>query len=263
MDTRDIILKFPEQITAGLEVAKGFKLDREYKRVILCGMVGSIIPAEIFVLFAGHNHLDTHYEIWKDYDIPTRVSKDDLIVCISWSGTTEETISSCKAAISKGLSVVVITKGGELGDLVKQKNLPHIIFPPDDIPPRFATGYMTAALFSALGYDNELDVKLRPEDLEHEGQKLAQKINIKTPLLYSSFAWRKLPAFWKILFNENSKIHAFWNSFPALTHNELAGFVGTDRNFFPIIFRESKTDLRIDNNFKAAIAIFEKVGYNY
>ncbi len=262
MDLRDKILKFPEQIKAGLDSAKDFKLDREYKHVILCGMGGSIIPAEIFVLFAGQNHLETGYEIWKDYDLPPKTAVDDLVVCISWSGTTEETISSCQAAISKNLQTVVITKGGELGEIARQNNLRAVVMPQDDLPPRFATGYMTAALFSVLGYGQELGSSLDPKKSEDKGRRLAGEIGDKIPLLYSSFPWRKITAAWKILFNENCKIHAFWNTFPGLSHNELAAFQQRS-SFYPIIFRESEPNPRIEKNFKAAIAIFKRMGYNY
>ena len=263
MDVRDIILKFPDQIKAGLELGKDFKLNK-YKRIVICGMGGSIIPADIFVLFAGHKHLKTSYEIWKDYDLHPSVSTDDLVICISWSGTTEETISSCQTATTWDIDTLVITKGGELADLAKKNNIPSIILPQDKIPPRFAIGYMTGVLFSVLGYGDQLiNLKLNPAELENEGNQLADKISGNIPLFYTSYPWRKLNAFWKALFNENCKTHAFSNTFPILTHNELEGFAGSKKDFYPIIFREANPDPRIERNYKAAIAIFERMGYNY
>ena len=69
-------------------------------------------------------------------------------------------------------------------------------------------------------------------------------------MIYSSFQNRFLASFWKIKFNENSKIHSFWNHFPGAGHNEIAGFDHAERdlnpakrnwdNFFVILLKDGQ-----------------------
>ncbi len=45
---------------------------------------------------------------------------------------------------------------------------------------------------------------------------------------------------WKIKFNENSKVPAFWNFFPELNHNEIMGFNSQQNNFFVIMLKDNE-----------------------
>lgn len=255
------IIKIPEQIRTGAELGKNFKFDKKYERIILCGMGGSIIAGEILHTFQSIKDSDQlSVFINRDYGLPDWLGKNDLIICISWSGNTEETISSYKAASDKELNVVAITKeGGKLAEMAENK----ILLPDEEIPPRLAVGYIVGALFGFLNMGEELNFELNAGEMKKEGQDIATKINNKTPLIYSAFKWRKLANFWKVLFNENAKIHAFWNSFPALCHNEIAGFEGAAKNYFPILIKNPADDGRQNADIDVAIAIFDKLGYNY
>lgn len=260
----EIIKKIPEQIKEGLKTGEEFKLDKKYDSLIICGMGGSIIPGEILLTCQSLKNKSSRPSIFiqRDYDLPEWASEKDLVICISWSGETEETISSYKTAIKRGLPTVVVA-GGTLSKRAAIDNIKLILMPSEKIPPRFAIGYMTGALFGLLGLKDEFDFELKAEEMEKEGKDLAAKIGDKIPVIYSSFKWRKLANFWKILFNENAKIPAFWNSFPSLTHNEIAGFTPPLKNIFPILIKGDGDDERQNRNIEAAIAIFNKLGYNY
>jgi glucose/mannose-6-phosphate isomerase len=245
-DFKQIILDLPKQFEAGFNLAKDAKINGKFKNVIFCGMGGSIIPAEImFTLFP---ELPNSFHIHRDFELPPWASKDDLVICISWSGNPVETISSYEAAKKTGAKIIVITKGGKLGKLVQNDGGQLISLPQDDIPPRNGIGYISSALLTLLTNSDMLAFQsnqlltlenLKPGAFEKKGQELAERIGNWTPLIYSSFQNRFLASFWKIKFNENSKIHAFWNHFPNAAHNEIAGF-GWD-NFF-VIFIKNEED---------------------
>ena len=264
---RNQILNFPVQLSKGVKLAKEVKIDRTYEKVIICGMGGSIIPGEILAFWQEVSGMLPVFYIHRDYDLPPWVSNNDLVACISWSGNTEETLSCYEAAIKLDIPVVSITTGGKLAELSQKNKTSSVIIPNNDnLKPRMGAGYMTAALFQLVGLgDKFASISLDVYKTEPEGEKLAQNMDDKsTPLLYSSYKWRLIPHLWKVLFNENDKIHAFWNYFPAMAHNELAGFDNNSKTrFHPIFFKEPNDDPRQNKNIDTAVAILDKMGYNY
>ena len=250
-------------------------------------MGGSAIAGEIINFWQEVSGMSPTFYAHRDYDLPYWVSKNDLVVCISWSGNTEETLSCYEAAIGLGIPSVSITTGGKLAELSKKHKTPLVLISDKDIPPRMGVGYMTAALFQLVGLGEKITTIL-PDSIktESEGKNLADKIGKMTPhqtdpltaktgaglvrgrprppLLYSSYKWRILPRLWKILFNENDKIHAFWNYFPGMAHNELVGFADKAQGrFFSVFFKDTDNDRRQNKNIDAAIAILDKQEYNY
>lgn len=217
-----------------------------------------MIPGEIL------SAIDPAIILNRDYDLPAGAIKNSLLICVSWSGDTEETISAYNAGLKVGLDIVVITRGGKLKEMALKDNIPLVLLPTAKIPPRFAAGYMTAALFTLLGLKKEFDFSIDALSLESEAKALAQEIGKKIPLIYASYPNRRLALFWKILFNENTKGHAFSNNFPSLSHNEIAAFSKEQKGkFFVIVFNDLADDKRHNRDIDAAIAIFKEMGYNY
>ncbi len=255
------ILNFPNQLKVGLEAAKDFKLKKSYDKIIISGMGGSIAPAEIVMLLPKHKMNNIFLN--RNYDMPQWSTKKDLSICISWSGNTVETMSSYDAGLKMGLDTVVIAGGGKLIEESKKNKNPFVVVTDTQIPPRLATGYMTAALLKVLGLEDELKFDLDPSSQEKEGEEMAKKIDGKAPVIYASYTRRYMAKFWKTLLNENAKIPAFWNFFPGLAHNEMAGFTEGLKGCYPILVRDADDDIRQNKNIDAAIAIFNKLGYNY
>ncbi len=219
-------------------------------------MGGSQLAAEI--LSMTRSDLVIHW----DYDLPTNIDNADLVICTSWSGNTEETISSYQAALARKFDVIVIAGGGKLVELARENNTPLVILPEDHIPPRTATGYMTGALFALLGVADQLPISLDATISEEEGKALAEKIGPKVPLIYSAYPLRRLTGFWKMAFNENAKTPAYANWFPSAAHYELASLPGASPDrYFPIIIRDTQEDPRHARNLDALLALLDKREY--
>ncbi|MDP3995837.1 MAG: SIS domain-containing protein, partial [bacterium] len=163
------------------------------------------------------------------------------IICISYSGNTEETTSSFKAATDRKLPTIAITTGGKLAELSKKYRLPCVILPSPYIPPRLALAQMFAALVKVLQNHKLLDGKILKDVLrleknldarkaENQGKNLAKKIYQKIPIIYVSRRFREVAWIWKNSLNETAKIIAFANYFPELNHNEIVGFEKINRD---------------------------------
>ncbi|XOB42084.1 MAG: bifunctional phosphoglucose/phosphomannose isomerase [Candidatus Nealsonbacteria bacterium] len=243
---RETILDFPKQFKEGIEKAKDVRVEGRFENIIICGMGGSALPADLLLIF--FNDLKLPLYIHRSYNLPPQATKESLIICISFSGNTKETISTFKEAQERKLKAAAITAGGELAKSAKKYNTPLVFLPSVKIQPRWAFGYLFGALIKVLSNsgvieDNSDEIlkiaeKLKPLELETQGKSLAKKLVGKIPLVYASNKFKSLARIWKINFNENSKIMAFWNYFPELIHDEIVGYSNL-KNFHVIILRDS------------------------
>ncbi len=251
LDMKEIISGFPTQFRVGAEASKNTKIKKKFDGLIICGMGGSALPGTIFKILANELKIKFPFYFHRNYGIPYWADKSFLIICISYSGNTEETLSSFKEALKKKLPLVVITSGGKLAKEAEKNNIPFSIIPAG-FPPRMALGFQFSALIKILENCRlingcvkkvlALEKELKPYQLENYGKKLALKLKNKIPLIYSSFKLKDLARIWKIKFNENSKIPSFFNYFPELNHNELVGFSSPKKvfkNFHLLILRDN------------------------
>lgn len=225
---------FKKQIDEGKKIAVNIKINGVFDRVVFCGMGGSSIPGEIISMLWLENF---NYYINREFGIPPWVNDKHLVICTSWSGNTQETLSSFQEAIKRNIKTIAITKGGILAESAKSQGIPVVILPEDSAPARLATGYMLATILTALSNSAIIDYTLSDWPTPNSAlASISSRIIGKMPLIYSSYQWRYLARFWKIHFNEDCKIHSFSNYLPEAAHNEIAGFSKTKKDsYFPII----------------------------
>ncbi|MEK7542314.1 MAG: SIS domain-containing protein, partial [Patescibacteria group bacterium] len=131
-----------------------------------------------------------------------------------------------------GYPVAAISTGGELLILANQHKVPYIQLGDTGIQPRSALGFTFKALAKMVGRNDVVQeatkvgeaLVQRAGALELEGKALAEKLQGKIPIVYASNKNYSIAYNWKIKFNETAKIPAFYNVFPELNHNEMAGF---------------------------------------
>ena len=232
---KKIILSFPLQFNRGLKAAKNVSL-KHYRiittpnNIIICGMGGSALPGEILI-----NLRPLNFFIHKSYGLPMQAGNGSIIICVSYSGNTEETLSAFREAIKRKLPVIAITTGGELAKIAKKNNIPLVVLPAPYTQPRLSLGLQFAALLQVLAnhylipdsYIREiakLETLLKPKRLESKGKVLAKKIGKKIPIIYTPEKLKGLGLVWKNNFNENAKTLAFSNNIPEMNHNEIVGF---------------------------------------
>lgn len=268
-----IILNFPKQFRIGIESSRDLKIAKNFTKVCICGMGGSALPANLLFTLGQEYKLNLNLAIQRDYSLPFFVDKKTLIVCISYSGNTEETLFCAKEAIKKQLKLVFISSDGKLEKIAKKYNL-FLAKVPSGLPPRMALGYQLGALIGILKKANLikesflkefvlLEEKLNPISFKKMGKELAKKLKNKIPLIYASNKTKILARIWKIKFNENTKIPAFWNYFPELNHNEMVGFTNKiNKNFFLVILQDKDDHPRNKKRMKLTLDILKKYGIN-
>ncbi|HSA84096.1 MAG TPA: SIS domain-containing protein, partial [Patescibacteria group bacterium] len=91
--------------------------------IVFCGMGASIYGAQVLKALQGPE-MPYPTEVVSDYFLPNYVDEHTLVVLTSYSGSTEEVLSCAEEAKSKGAKMVVLTKGGKLGEFAKENNVP-------------------------------------------------------------------------------------------------------------------------------------------
>jgi len=269
---KQVIIDSTGQLKKGLDLAKHVKVAGDIKNVIICGIGGSALPADIVYATA---KLNVPLYIHRNYNLPAAAHENSLVICISYSGNTEETLSALKEAIAKKYKAIGISAGGKVEELCNANNLPLVKIP-SGIQPRCATGYIFSALAQILinqgliedisGQIVETSNQLAAINplLEKAGKKLAKKIAGNIPIVYSSDNFKAAAMIWKIKFNENAKIPAFYNYFPELNHNEMVGYTGLKKlgakNFQVIILQDLAEHERIVKRITLTATIIKKAG---
>ncbi|MDO8428391.1 MAG: bifunctional phosphoglucose/phosphomannose isomerase [Candidatus Diapherotrites archaeon] len=257
------IKNFYKQLETALQLVEKIRFHKGFTEVLILGMGGGSF-ADIIKCY---NTTAVRIETQKDYTLPAWVSKKTLIFAVSYSGNTEETLSSLKQALQKKCKPILVGSGGQLGLLAKKYKLDFIQIP-QGIQPRQAIGYQAMAVICALQKykllpkknDLQETIAFLKKDQIHKGKKIAQQLKGKIPIIYSSNDFQGLAQNWKIQINENAKTPAFWNVFPELNHNEMVGFTKINGNYI-FIFIEDKTDHpRIKKRMKITKQLFTKKG---
>ena len=252
---RQVILNSANQFAEGLKLAKNIKPGGNFKSIMISGMGGSALPGNILKIYLNDlfKKSDSRKKLAvcqnRFYSLPPEAYADCLNFICSYSGNTEETISSFKEALGNNLPCIGISSGGKVEKICQENNIPHIKLP-SGIQPRMATGYFFASIFQVLVNSKMIAdrteelvksseiLKEKTEELEKRGEKIAKKLTGKTLVIYSSAKFKSLAMIWKIKFNENSKVPAFYNFFPELNHNEMVGFTNPQSKFFVLMLRD-------------------------
>lgn len=253
---RDSYLNFAKQFEYNPVIENSINLKGASKFVVV-GMGGSHLAGDLLTLWDPGLDVVIH----KDYGLPPAldianrlfIRSQALLIAISYSGNTEETLDAYQEGVKKGLETLSISTGGKLIALAQGNSRPYIKLPEGNLQPRLATGIILKALLFAMNKNEAvteltgLAQSLKPQTYEQAGQELAKKLYGSVPVIYSSARNFPLAQNWKIKFNETAKIPAFANEFPELNHNEMTGFDVQDKtrelsNGFHFIFLLDKSD---------------------
>jgi glucose/mannose-6-phosphate isomerase len=215
---------------------------RAIRNVVVAGMGGSALAGELVKTWPT---LSAPFEVCRSYELPAYVDEQTLVICDSYSGTTEETLAVFDDAKSKGAQLAVITHGGPLQERAEQAHCPLAIIP--ECPqPRMAVFYSFRALVellvaaqvtstSAIVQLQEVMGPLKSRTAawaptiavaQNPAKKLAEHLVGKTLIVYAGPYTAPAAYKWKIDANENAKNTAWMGIYSEFNHNEFIGWTG-------------------------------------
>lgn len=228
-----------EAASLALDGIDGLASPDQITSVVLLGMGGSGVAGDILAAIAGPR-LSVPITVLKGYELPAFVGPSTLVFAVSFSGNTEETLEAATKATESGASLVAVTQGGGLAELARSCGAPVVPVPTTIPQPRAgigAVGIPPLVVLEDLGLlqgarrliaDAVSQLRRRRDGLiskDNLARKIALQIDRTVPLVYGGGQLGSTAAArWKNQINENAKSPAFWNTYPELCHNELAGW---------------------------------------
>ena len=259
----------PDQCLHAWEDAGKIEIPEEYKRVntvVMCGMGGSGLGARVIESVYADEIKIPLVRI-NDYNLPKFVDKNTLVICSSYSGETEETISNAKQAIDAGAKWMAIGTGNTLIKMAQEYGVPYYQINPKYNPsnqPRMAIGYSVVGqlvLASKVGIINfqKEDIDLMVETMHDvrdkigETKKLAKMM--KDKIIFFLAARHLVGAAHTInnQLNENTKNFSADFVIPELNHHLMEGLKYPSKNssnLFAFLINSSLYPERIRQRFE-------------
>ena len=225
-------------------------------QIIISGMGGSGIGGQILSAISDSEGF-ANITYWNNYNLPKWANKDCLVICVSYSGNTAETLSAAEDALELGCNLEVITTGGKLKKLAEENSL-HVTNIEKGHQPRAALPLLLKALISRVGLPN-MDQEIRGVgELElpiNQAKSIASQIKRTIPCIYSSDLMNPVAYRWRCQIQENAKQLAFNHQIPEMNHNEIVGWTLPNNQMSVILIRDNNENEQIRNRFEATKSV--------
>jgi len=242
----DLLLDFPQQCSAALDIAKKAKISfekKDFKKIVFVGVGASAIGAD---LARSYSYFKSNIPllVLREYDLPELVDSSTLVIISSYSGNTEEALQAYEQAKKKNAALIAISSGGALKERALGDKI-NFVETPKGFPPRCALGYASIIplyLLSALGVIKDISLEINQvvrvlEELKKNNlsPEIATSDNIAKSCAVK--LWNKFAAIYTSSIHldicstrlrsqlaENSKVLSSSHLFPEMNHNEIVGW---------------------------------------
>lgn len=261
---KDLPYQAREALTMGSEIAIRDQIDN----ILIVGMGGSAIAGSVLQSICYNDKIPI--TVCRGMGLPGWAGEKTLVIAISYSGDTDETLSMYTDATRKKCKILAVASGGKLARLAKQDGLP-LVTVPRGLPPRGALGYLLIPVLAILcrshlveddhldGFEHVVGVLERAAYV-NSAQNLAKRLAGCTPLIYSTPKLEGVGLRWKIALNENSKVPAFANTMPEIAHNEILTFEHTKMPYHAVMLRDERDTLQMKRRIEALKTILRTKG---
>jgi len=268
------------------QMAMNFDLPQDYTsvdKVVILGMGGSAIGGDLVSSLAV-SEAKLPIIISRGYELPAFTSAKTLVIASSYSGNTEETISSFEQAFKTGAKKLVITTGGKLEAMAEERGVPAFSFG-YKAQPRAALPFSFIPILcflQRLGFisDKSQDIAETVEVLQKLSQRidesapwsqnpakqLAGKLYNHLPVVYGAGIVSEVAHRWKTQLNENSKAWGFYEVFPELNHNAVVGYQFPKelaRKIAVVLLKSPLLPQRIQLRYQVTGQLLEQAGVDY
>ena len=249
--------------------------------VVVCGMGGSGIAGDVVAVAAAESG-PLPVTVVKGSSLPAFTGPHTLVVLVSYSGDTAETLSCFDEAHAIGAQMIAIATGGRLGEVASAHAFPHVAVPAG-MQPRAAFGYLASAALvvcERLGLIGdatadlvEVDEVLREQAgtcgaassaASNPAKTLAESLQGVLPVVWGQEGPLAVAAGrWKTQLNENAKVPAYASSFSELDHNEIVGLgpgAPPAESLGIVALRSAVEDARMTMRIEATLAVARERG---
>ena len=244
LDTGDmagLTRRFVDDLEAAMSMDAGIEADSDWSGVICLGMGGSGAGGR-FLKSLADSEGGLPFVVWSDYGLPSWWGPDWLVLATSYSGDTEETLDGVRMALESGGTVIGVSSGGQLSEMLEDSDECALLSVPPGQAPRSAFGHIfgaqlaaswTLGLLPSPGADeiSGMLVRLRESTARADliggdgmsetmaRSMLSREIGIASPSELTPAGYR-----FACQVNENSDGFANSSEVPEMNHNEIVAW---------------------------------------
>ena len=227
----------------------------DFRNIVFMGMGGSASAGDL-VLDWVEDKISVPVMVHRDPTIPRFVGPDTLLIALSYSGETRETLAAFQAARKRGSSLLAVGTGGKLQKLAAEIDAPFLEVQRAPAP-RAALGQMVVATIIALYncrviHDPKTEVDLATRELgrlsrriqrqvpfsENPAKRFASSLKGRLPMIYTFRRMAGVARRFKNQLAENSKMVAKYGQLPEAGHNEVEAWSNQRLPLAPIFIRD-------------------------
>jgi glucose/mannose-6-phosphate isomerase len=215
--------------------------------IILSGMGGSGAICEVISAILSKTNI--HTSVVKGYHLPNTVNEKTLVIVISVSGNTSETLSILKSASDKSCFIVSFSSGGKMTEICNERKILNYLIPMHNSPRASFTSFLYSILnvmrdilpinksdiYQSLDELENLKKSICSNNLTNSNPSLSlAKYLVGIPIIYYPWGLQSAAIRFKNSLNENTKIHAISADIVEATHNGIVAWEKKS-NVTPII----------------------------
>jgi glucose/mannose-6-phosphate isomerase len=215
------------------------------RAIVVTGMGGSGVAGEVLAAVAGPG-CPVQVTTVHDYRLPGWVGAADLVIAVSCSGATEETLSAAEEAVRRGCRLLAVgSRNSPLAALAEQAHAPLIGIKPTGQPrsmlwalsvplvvaaARLGVLDMPAQAYESAAAELERVAHLcRPdsESFVNPAKSLALELSGTLPMIWGTSPLTGVAAArFACQLNENANYPAIAGALPEANHNQVVAFDG-------------------------------------
>ena len=219
------------------------------EHIVIAGMGGSGAIGDMLSAILSKTKI--HVNVIKGYILPTTVDVNTLVITISVSGNTVETLSALKSAHKKRSKIIAFSSGGKMSEYCKENKIEYRFVNQYHSPRASFTSYLYTilnVLHSTLKIKKQdilesiielekINGKINSLNLTNTNESLniAEKIS-GIPLIYYPFGLESAAIRFKNVIQENIKIHAIAEDIVEACHNGIVSWE-KESNVNPILIQ--------------------------
>ncbi|MBS7637793.1 bifunctional phosphoglucose/phosphomannose isomerase [Candidatus Bathyarchaeota archaeon] len=271
---------FPQGLREGSEASEALEvcLKRRYNAFVIAGMGSSAIGGQILSdWLLGDSPIPIL--VSREYHLPGFVDEKTLLIAVSYSGNTEETLSALEEGLRRGCQVVTITSGGVMERLSAERGIPMVKLP-GGMQPRASLPWQLSAIIKlawrmglsqsvgdeweeALGVIDTLRNELAPETPTrlNRAKEAALALKGTIPFIFGPRIFEGIAYRFRTQLNENSKVPASSGSFPEGFHNAVMIREGVEELRRPlslVLIRDPEGEGRLERKVDAFKSLLER-----
>jgi glucose/mannose-6-phosphate isomerase len=246
------------------------------RSVAICGMSAAAEAGDLLLGACGERML-LPCSVHSGYTLPGWVGEDTLVVLLSASGATEETLTCASLATERNALCVAATGGGKLGTFYADQGVPVVPVPADG-PAGSSTIEFIGVLVGLLDRLGILPLQPGEEDEVHgvlaaalaacgeqsppaanPARLLADALADSIPVVWGGELTGPLARRWVSRIRLHAKLPAYWSELPQLDHDELMAFPGLPDELAArmrlVLLHDARQQRQVQRRFEHTLAL--------